>query len=446
MLEILWESLTRVSQNAVSYGVLALLLTTWLASGILFATQSETSSTKQVFKHLGLILLISAGIGLIYSLWLSGSLAALARKQLQSIDDVLNQAGSFESLLTQFYFFTFAILFALAAFLPKSWPQRAFQPSSFGIVLTPIIIIIVLVLSYFTNWRVVQADIAFKLAEPFANSGQWVVANSLYQRAKEHMPDEDYYDLFLGRGYLELAKSITNEVEKEAIFQNAETDLRKAQSTNPLNPDHTANLGRLYSWWALQTQDLAQREARGQTSDEFYSRVLVLSPNNARLWTEWGILHLDILGQPDRGLDLLNTAIDIDPKYDWPYAVIGNYYYQVARTTEDPDDKATNFQNAIHYYRLAIEQSKSMNYFYALASIYQTLNDPEGVIEVLEESLQFAKSSQDIWKIEENLAMFKFQLGRTAEALQHAQGAYNAAPDSEKERLLNLIQQIETSP
>lgn len=445
-LQILWASLTRVDKTSISYGVLALLLTTWIASSILFASENGSNSQNNALKNFGMIMVISAGTGLVYGFWLSGSLASLARNLPENIDDVLAQAASFEGLLTQFYFFLIIFILVLAAYLPEEWPQKALKPSSFGVILAPIMLVIVLSLSYFTNWRVIQADIAFKLAEPFANSGQWAAANYLYQRAKDHAPDEDYYDLFLGRGYLELAKTVTDEAEKRSIFQNAEADLLKAQKTNPLNPDHTANLARLYSWWALQTQDLAERQARGLTSDEYYSRVLVLSPNNARLWTEWGVLHLDVLQQPDRGFALIDTALEIDPEYDWPYALLGNYYSQVARQTEDPDEKAENFHKAIEYYRQAIEYYKNLNYFYALASIYQVMDDPESLITVLEESLQYAKASKDIWKIEENLAVFNFQMGNKTEALKHAQNAYYVAPDSEKERLAQLIQQIESAP
>ena len=307
-------------------------------------------------------------------------------------------------------------------------------------------LILVIGLSYFTNWRVIQADIAFKMADPFVSSNQWVAANLLYQRAKEHAPDEDYYDLFLGRGYLEQAKTITDEAEKRAIFEKAEADLLKAQETNPLNPDHTANLARLYSWWASQTQDQAERRARSLVSDDYYSRVLVLSPNNARLWSEWGVLHLDILRQPERAFELLNNALEVDSEYDWTHALLANYYLQIAQKTDDPAAREEAYLKSIDHYRQAIQMTKSMNYFYALASIYQTMNDPDNVISVLEEALEYAKSPKDIWKIEENLAVISFQLGKKAYALQHAMNALAAAPDSEKERLNQLIQQIETAP
>jgi hypothetical protein len=74
------------------------------------------------------------------------------------------------------------------------------------------------------------------------------------------------------------------------------------------------------------------------------------------------------------------------------------------------------------------------------------MNDNEGLISVLEESLQYAKSSNDIWKIEENLAVASFQIGDKAYSLEHAKNALKNAPEAEKERLQSLIQQIEATP
>ena len=189
-LQILWSSLTRVNNDAVSYGVLALVLTTWIASSVLFAAEKAASTWKSVLAILG----ISACIALIYGFFLSGLLARLARNIPENINDVLVQANSFEGLLTQFYLFLLISIFLLGGFLPTEWPSRATKPGSFGVILAPVVFVLVIGISYITNWRIIQADITFKLAEPFAGSGQWLVANILYQRAKESAPDEDVVD------------------------------------------------------------------------------------------------------------------------------------------------------------------------------------------------------------------------------------------------------------
>ena len=98
------------------------------------------------------------------------------------------------------------------------------------------------------------------------------------------------------------------------------------------------------------------------------------------------------------------------------------------------------------HYQKAIDNSKSLNYYFSLTTVYQTKNDFEGLALVLEESLQFAKAKNDIWRIEENLAVATHQLGRKIEALMHAKAALGVAPESEWERINNLIRQIEETP
>ena len=87
-----------------------------------------------------------------------------------------------------------------------------------------------------------------------------------------------------------------------------------------------------------------------------------------------------------------------------------------------------------------------MNYFFALATVYQTMNDLDGLVGVLEESLKYAKAKKDIWKINENLAVASFQLGKNVEALQYAKSALEVAPESEQERIMNIIRQIDAAP
>jgi tetratricopeptide (TPR) repeat protein len=284
------------------------------------------------------------------------------------------------------------------------------------------------------------------MAEPFASSQQWGVANAIYRRAIDFSPDEDYYYLFLGRGSLEYAKTIADPTEQEQAFQIAESDLVKAQTINPLNPDHTANLGRLYSWWALQAQENDARIQRGLISDEYYTRVTILSPNNARIWDEWAILHLNVLKDPERAFEILSHSLEIDPKYDWTHALLGDYYGQASGTAENEDEALELIQQAIYHYEQAISLSPDMmNYYYALAGAYQSLEDFEMVIETLETSLEFAKAS-DIWKIEDNLTHFYFQLEDYPNALLHARRALASAPESEHERLNSIINQLQNAP
>ncbi len=385
---------------------------------------------------------ISAGVSFFYTLILSGSLAALARMAPQNIDDIIQQTAGLEGLLTQFYGVLIFLLLALGSLLPDQWPQKSKNESIIPVFVAVIGFILTIWLSVTTNWRIIHADIAFKMAEPFANSKQWVVANRLYRRAIEFSPDEDYYYLFLGRGSLEEAKTLTDPAQKEQAFLTAEADLLQAQKINPLNPDHTANLGRLHSWWALQTTDEAERIERGQVSDYYFSRVTVLSPNNARLWDEWAILNLNVLNDHNQAIDLLNHSLEIDPQYDWTLAILGDIYSQLGQQASDEIERKDNLEKAVEYYNRAITNVKTnLNYYFALAAAYQSLGNNLAVIDTLETSLAFANDS-NTWQIQENLAHFYFQEGNLETALKYLQDAVNNAPESETERLQTTLDQL----
>ena len=364
----------------------------------------------------------------------------------QNLDDVILQTAGLEGLLTQYYAFVIVGLLIMGLFIPDKWPGSTRNQSFFGPVLAITGFILVIWLSVTTNLRIIHADIAFKMAEPFASSKQWVVANMLYRRAIDLSPDEDYYYLFLGRGSLEEAKTISDTVLQEQAFKTAEADLIRAQRINPLNPDHTANLARLHSWWALQAPDDQTRAQRAMVSDQYYSRVTVLSPNSARLWDEWAILFINVLNDPDRASELLEHSLEIDPQYDWTHALAGDYYSKMGLNTDDEVEHSQNFEKAIRHYQQAIAiQPQNTNYYYALASAFQSLDNIEMVIATLEDSLDFAGQSE-IWKIEENLAHYYFQLNDPVNALLHARKAVSSAPETEFERLQTLINQIQAKP
>ncbi len=106
----------------------------------------------------------------------------------------------------------------------------------------------------------------------------WPAAIAIYNRANDLAPNEDYYYLFLGRAYLEYAKTLQDTPERERLIEQAAEDLRKAQQINPLNTDHTANLARLYSLWATFTHDQAVIQQRASISDDYFRQGVDAQP------------------------------------------------------------------------------------------------------------------------------------------------------------------------
>ncbi|GAB4405120.1 MAG: hypothetical protein OHK0052_27320 [Anaerolineales bacterium] len=449
MTEIFISSLTRLpnEKNATSYGILALLLTVWTFGSALFAAELKPARFWQTF---GTILGISGAAALLYALWQSAQLAGLAAQTVATQQDVITQIGGFESLLTNFYLYLFIILLAIAYLTPNDLPQRTFDAGMAGAVTAPIAALIALILLVTTNLRVVQADIAFKMADPFTRSTQWPVAMLVYQHAIEQAPNEDHYYLFLGRAYLEYTRTLEDLQQRATMLTQAETDLKKAQQLNPLNTDHTANLARLYSWWAS-TASGAEKQSLAARSDAYYSQAVKLSPKNAVLWGEWATLKFSQLNQDAEAEKLLQQAIEIDPYYDRAQALLGDYYMQRARAEQDAAKRSELYTQAAGYYTAALalvaRTDKTTQYTYnvALASVYLELQDYPQAIEVYKAAAEVA-STANRWRVEETIARVYAQLQDKAGALEYAQKALANAPDSEQSRIGTLIQQIQALP
>ena len=448
---IIWTSLTILPNrnSAQSFGVLAMIVTTWLIlSAVMSAEEGQHRNISSWLKSFGIVSGISAGLGLLFWLLHAGTLSAVAATSANSLDDVIRQVGRYEGLLARLYLFIFILLAVLAYFLPgeKNIRQRSFSLS--GALVGGIGLVVVLFLAAYTNLRIIQADIAFKLAEPFSRSAQWPVAISIYNRANALAPSEDYYYLFLGRAYLEYAKTLTDQTERENLISQAAADLRKAQSINPLNTDHTANLGRLYSLWAGYMSDPQAKQEKALQSDEYFSKAVVLSPNSARLWDEWALLYLNILGKPEEALTRLQKAKQIDPKYHWTYALLAEYHNRNSRAAQEPDQKNEELNQAADYYAQALalptpgEPAAKYNYAVTLASLKAQLGQMNDAISAYEQALEVAPNEAEKWRVEETIGNLYVQMGDTANALIHYQNALALAPADQKERLNKLVSQL----
>lgn len=450
-IEVIVSAMTRLSNqdNAISFGVLALVLTTWLMMVILLSSEASNSGkTTAWLRRSGLTLLISAGISLVYWIWQAGLLASIAGSTASNLDQVLEQVQRYESLLGIFFVYVLLLILGLAFFLPEEQYSRLKSFSLAGAATAVGGVVLVIVLSAYTNLRVVQADIAYKLADPFTRSAQWPVAISVYNRANELAPNEDYYYLFLGRAYLEYAKTLETADERNAVIQQAADDLLKAQSINPLNTDHTANLARLYTLWASYAETPEEKLDKARTSDSYFSRAVVLSPNNARIWDEWALLYLNVFGDVEKALERLNHAREIDPQYHWTYALLAEIHNRNARQTEDEAQKKAELSQAAEFYRTALglptpgEPAAKYNYAVSLASTEAQLGNLIAAIEAYLRALDIAPRGAELWRIEEALGTLFAQQGDYENALLRFQSALSQAPDNQKERIQNNISQL----
>ena len=61
-----------------------------------------------------------------------------------------------------------------------------------------------------TNLNVIIADIYYKTGDAYDKSGRWDGSIPAYQQALNLAPSQDFYYLFLGRAFMELAKRVAD--------------------------------------------------------------------------------------------------------------------------------------------------------------------------------------------------------------------------------------------
>ncbi len=449
--------------SAFSAGILVLCIATLIMGVILFASEGEINQNKRPqWVTIGVAAGIATVIWVIYSMIHAGKLAAMAQVKPQNQYDVFGQVADFGRLLTFYYVVIGLLVFGIAFFLIREKNLPFVARHSPGIISAPVILVVVLVLIKVTNLQVINADIAFKMAEPFVNTNQWKMATYLLQRAIELAPMEDHYYLFLGRSYLEQGRTAQSITELDEYVKQAEINLKIAQSISPLNTDHTANLARLFYWWASRAPDSAIALERGRISNEYFQTAVMLSPNNMTLWGEWAILNIQILKRTQEAFDLLSRAIEIDPKYCFTQGLMGDFYSTIAVTTDDPAEKVVALEQAAQYYSEAAlvhtdrDTTLKSSYLIFLGNTYietaGQVNQESSIaysrlaIEAFEGALQADLPVGDRWRLQEILAQLYASLGDYHSALVFAQSALVSAPENAKERLIILIEEISQLP
>ncbi len=455
--EIIWNSLTKLPNKdmATSYGVLTMLLTTWISAGLVMAAEiSRLYPQQSILKNFLKVLGISLGITMVFYLLHASNLANLGRFPPNTQPTIIDIAARQEGVLTQFYVYLILMLFAMGFANPLDWPQRTTGKKGMGAFALPVVMILAFWGISVTNLRIIHADMTFKFADPLANgaSPNYDAAIQLYRRATELAPDEDHYYLFLGRAYLEMARTAEDPAEREELMETAKTDLIRAQGINPLNTDHTANLARLYRVWA--GFDPALQDERGQQSAAYYEKATTLSPQNTTLWNEKAIVYLSVLDEREKALEILNQSLEIDPEFDGTNGLLGDFYSQEARREREDEAKRTELlEQAADYYQRAFEttylnrlatNAVRYNYLVAQASVRAELNDYENALVAYTKALDFVADAQ-LWRLEETIAQVHAQLGEFTEAIKFATQALESAPENQADRIKQYIASLEAA-
>ena len=184
--------------------------------------------------------------------------------------DVVNIADTLTELMLRYYrlIFTILVLMGLALLwegqMPRSW-REIWSP----FVLIGLLVIVGMFVIRPYCYNLIRADIIYKQGGVFAGSNdaaQKQIGIAHYEKSLEYVPREDYYNLFLGKAYLELGQGLPAETppdQREAVLLKTQDVLTHARELNPLNTDHSANLARFYKSWAARVR--ADLRAEGLT-------------------------------------------------------------------------------------------------------------------------------------------------------------------------------------
>lgn len=361
--EILFSSLTtRMEGGAAvtSWGILLLVGFTWLiatTTGLSVAALRRSQPTGGQWWLRGYALYGGLlGMGwLLYGLIQAGRLVpGAAGTTLQA---QLNHIAGHFSVYTWL-----VVLWALIAGTPFAWRflqerQPIFTRAAVSLVAGTVAAIAIFFVVASVNVNLVRADIFYKQGQQFDASGDWVSSAELYRQALDVRPTEDHYMLFLGRSLLERAKQAPAEspltfsqewrindvlrltpaeisqMSQSQLLAAAEAVLREAQSVNPLNTDHTANLARLFRSWADLAPTPEERQESLERSIAYYRTATILSPNAAHLWNEQGSAYA-LMGDLERAEALYLHSLSLDDRFETTYLLLAEIYSAQNRNEE----------------------------------------------------------------------------------------------------------------
>ncbi len=226
-------------------------------------------------------------------------------------------------------------------------PVRGWYWGAVGLVA-----LVALVYGWFGNLLPVWADTVYKQGFSLAQSNEWQRATPYLQQAVLYAPTEDFYSLYLGQAYLESAQALATDArtDKTKLAQmqryllTSETELKRANSLAPLNPDHYANLGRLYTRWA-DLEPARAGEVLRKSIGAYEEVVTKYAPRNARLWAELASARATLakVGQPansfdkplmDKAFEAGQESIKLDDHYDLNRLLLGEIYRIAGKNDE----------------------------------------------------------------------------------------------------------------
>jgi tetratricopeptide (TPR) repeat protein len=276
------------------------------------------------------------------------------------------------------------------------------------------------------NIRPIEADTLYKQGLKFDQEANWDNALYFYQQAIGLTPQEDFYYLFSGRAYMEKAKTETNLQLRETYFQQSLNELVTARKLNPLNTDHTANMARLYRSWGELESDPAQKQARLDQALGYYQEATKLSPHNAQLYNEWGLVYY-LVGDLDQAMAKYQESLALDQQFVQTYLLLGDIYW----TQQNWPEVIGTYEKIISFNPSFVQGWSALGYAYSQVGQLD---------EAIAANLKVLEAAPTDYGTLKNIAILYNEQGDTASAVEYATRALAVAPDADKPVLENYIE------
>ncbi len=335
------------------------------------------------------------------------------------------------------------------------------------------------------NLNGLAADVYQKQGTSLDSQQRYAESTQSFASALALVPTQDYYALFLGRGYLELASAAASQPPSAAsggpsqptlesllarpasdaaklsqadALASAEVALKRARDLNPLDPDHYANLSRMYRLWG-QTTD----KSKVALAAQYAMLAATLSPHSAQIYDEWAAT-LMVQGDLPGALAKAQYAADLDPQYAAPRVILGDVRLaqnqidgalvdHLAALDLDPTALSdSGFEHRVSAYvatgkaqALAdkyaqiLEQQPSRTVRVSYAFLLTELNQPSAAVEQFRVVVDEDPSD---WVAARNLAVAYARTGDKASAKTAATHALQVAPPEQRGSIQALIDSL----
>ncbi len=441
--------------SAGGFAVPWMLALTWLAGGAIIMFEGRRGSQDDAGGGVGIPLLTYVLLSLVIFVVFTSTHYSIVDYQpvIGSVADLLDYARVLSDTILVYYAAVFAIIFLLALSLAgRSGPSSRLGhwPS---MVALPLLVIVAGVLIVTVNANIVRADIHYKQGLNWDDAQQWDASVALYEESIRLAPEQDWYHLFLARGILEKIKSLESDegrvsfepedvddflhlsvqevasLDRDSLFRFAYQVLTRAKELNLLNTDHSANLGRMYRIWAEYSETQEATQERWGEAVRYYQDATTLSPHNAQLFNEWGLVYF-IVGEYEEAIEKYQRSLELDAEYAETYVLLGD----AAALSGDTDTAVQAYVEA-----LEIQPGQVKPHLQLCAFLGQ-----EGELEQAAEHCQKAiRLSPNQYQAHRNLAIIYRDMGLLEDSLEEALIARELAGEDEKSSWDSFIAQLE---